>query len=210
MRIDLSKYKRSNSFYTSKMFLVTIKSYDLQKIRERYLKSKQNKTGRVGSVERREISNGGLAFIEIREGEIIKSEILSYLPEPRGVDLADNMVAVSSENKVYVFSHEKMKLIEDPWFSYIHTVKFNRWNDPDHLLISSSGLDCIFEYNLNDFDKSWEWFAWENGFNKGFDPDSKEDIILTRNHDEATAFLKTGVKHKLINEPLKQSLPTAQ
>ncbi len=209
MRIDLSTYRRNQNFYAPKMFMVTVKSFDLQKIRARYLKSRKSKTGRIGSVERREVTRGGLVFIEISAGRITKSDILAYLPEPRGIDIAENMLAVSSENTVHIFSPGRVSMIEDPWFSYIHTVQFDKQKSPEHLLVSSSGFDCIFEYSLHKRERSWEWFAWENGFNKGFDPQSGEDIFLTRQKEVASAYEDAGIKHLFINDPQNQSLPTA-
>ncbi|NQT76316.1 MAG: hypothetical protein HQ565_01285 [Bacteroidetes bacterium] len=209
MRTDLSTYRRSQDFYTPKMFLVTVKSFDLQKIRARYLKSRAGKTGRIGSVERREVSRGGLVFVEISAGRITKSDILAYLPEPRGVDVTENMLAVSSENTVHIISHGKRSMIEDPWFSYIHTLQFDKRKNPGHLLVSSSGFDCIFEYSLHKREKTWEWFAWENGFNKGFDPRSGEDILLTRQQEVASSYEDAGIKHLLISDPRNQTLPTA-
>ena len=143
MKTDLSKYNRNSSFYKPKAFLVTVKSFEMQKIRERYLKSKKSKTGRVGSVERREVTQGGLVYIEVDKGLISDYEILSFLPEPRGVDVAQDMVAVSTENVVHVIKEHGIERIDNPWFSYIHTVQFNHCHSADRLLVSSSGFDSL-------------------------------------------------------------------
>ncbi len=210
MIIDLNTFKRDSGFYKPKSFLVTVKSFDLQKIRERYLKSRKNKSGRIGSVERREITQGGLVYVEIENGYIRSYEILSFLTEPRGIDIAKDMIAVSTENVVHVIKDEGIERIDDPWFSYIHTVKFNHCHAADRLLISSSGYDCIFEYDLGNFQKSWEWFAWENGFEKGYNPATGKDIYLTRGSEEASYYRVTGKDHLYIDDPANQSLPTAQ
>ena len=54
MKIDLSQFQRDHSFYGELNLLLTVKSFDLQAIRKRYLASKKNK--RAGSVERRKVA----------------------------------------------------------------------------------------------------------------------------------------------------------
>lgn len=208
--IDISTFRKSSDFYSAGAFLVTVKSFDLKKIRERYLKSRQRKNGRIGSVERREITRGGLVYVEIEKGYISNYEILSFLNEPRGIDVAGDRIAISTENIVRIIRKESIERIDDPWFSYIHTVQFNHRHGADRILISSSGYDCIFEYDLDTFKKSWEWFAWENGFKKGFNPVTGQSVFLTRSKEEASYFRVTGKDHIYINDPANQTLPTAQ
>ena len=50
-RIDLSKFKVDHHFYPQLELLVTIKSFDLKAVRERYLKNRDKKSNR--SEERR-------------------------------------------------------------------------------------------------------------------------------------------------------------
>jgi len=209
MTIDLNKFERNSSFYSPKAFLITVKSFEMQKIRERYLKSRKRKDGRVGSVERREIARGGLVYIEIENGVISNYEILSFLPEPRGIDVARDMIAVSTENVVHLVKEGGVERIDDPWFSYIHTVQFNHCHAADRLLVSSSGFDCIFEYDLNTYKRCWEWFAWEHGFKTGFNPETGKEIILTRGKEEASFLRVTGKDHLYISDPANQTLPTA-
>ncbi len=210
MKKDLSTFKKSSDFYRPKAFLITVKSFELQKIRERYLCSRAANTGRVGSVERRASARGGLIYLEIDQGLITFHEILSFLTEPRGIDVTPDKIAVSTENVVHVISHNKVERIDNPWFSYIHTLNFNHRHDPDRLLVSSSGFDCIFEYELGRYEKTWEWFAWENGFNKGFDPARKKEVLLTRKALQASEWRSEGLDYLFINDPEKQILPTAQ
>lgn len=210
MIYDLSTFERQSSFYAPKAFLLTVKSFDLQEIRARYLKSRANKSGRIGSVERRSITQGGLVYVEIENGVISHYEILSFLTEPRGLDVASDIIAVSTENSVHVIREDRVDRIDNPWFSYIHTVQFNHRSGPDRILVSSSGYDCIFEYDLATFKPVWEWFAWENGFQKGYDPKSASDILLTRNAREASRFRAEGKIYLFIKDPEKQTLPTAQ
>jgi len=210
MITDLSTFKRNSGFYNPGRFLITVKSFELQEIRARYLKSRESKSGRVGSVERRRATQGGLVYVEIENGYISRHEVLSFLTEPRGIDVTTDMIAVSTENVVHILRNEGVERIDNPWFSYIHTVQFNHRSGPDRILISSSGYDCIFEYELNKFKQTWEWFAWEHGFQKGFNPKTDKDIFLTRKAKEASLLRSEKKDFLFIKDPGKQVLPTAQ
>ena len=50
-RIDVSKFQRDSSFYGQIDLLLTVKSFDLQAIRKRYLESKKINALEVLSVE---------------------------------------------------------------------------------------------------------------------------------------------------------------
>lgn len=207
---DLSTYKKNSGFYKPKAFLVTVKSFDLQEIRARYLRSRKRSTGRIGSVERRQVAQGGLVYVEIENGYISHHEVLSFMTEPRGIDVTTDKIAVSTENVVHILSREGIERIDNPWFSYIHTVQFNHRSDPDRIMISSSGYDCIFEYDLGKIEQSWEWFAWEHGFQSGYNPKTGKSILLTRNAREASMFRDEERDYLFIKDPEKQVLPTAQ
>ncbi|MFW5721481.1 MAG: hypothetical protein ACOCQ4_02295 [bacterium] len=207
--IDISKYKEDHSFYPEIKLLITIKSFDLQAIRERYLKNKNKKSNRTGSVNRREVALGGVAEITIKNGKIVESNILNKFPEPRGVDSFKEVTAFSSENKVYLLRGESLQKISNPWFSYIHTIDIER-EDSNRMLVSSSGFDCIFEYSIEETKKTFEWFAWENGFNHGIDPETSEKLFLTRKKEEAEKYQANGKKHLFISDPENQMLPTAK
>jgi hypothetical protein len=207
--IDLSTFKVDHNFYKELKLLITIKSFDLQAIRERYLKNRNKKSNRTGSVNRRETATGGIAEITLKNGSLDNLDILTRLPEPRGVDCFENVAAFSSENKVHILDGEKLKTITNPWFSYIHTVDINR-KDKNHLLVSSSGFDCIFEYSISEKAQTFEWFAWENGFNEGIDPETGEKIYLTRKEQEAEMYQEEGKRYLFIQNPKEQILPTAK
>lgn len=204
----LSEFKHDNRFYPEITILITIKSFDLQAIRNRYLKTKDKTSKRTGSAERRAVSTGGVAKITFHNGQIKNAEILAELTEPRGIDYKGGILAVSSENKVFVLDNN-IKEINDPWFSYIHTVDIH----PDNyakILVSSSGFDAFFEYDLIAKEKTNEWFAWENGFDHGYDPDTGEKVYLTRQKEQAELWKMNSLPHMLIDDPEKQVLPTAK
>jgi len=208
-RIDLSAYKEDNSFYKPFKLLITIQSFDLKAIRERYLKNKNKKSNRTGSVNRRETAMGGIAEVTIKNGYIENLEILAKMPEPRGVDSTEEVTAFSSEDKVHVVNEKTLKTITNPWFSYIHTVDIDK-NSKNRLLVSSSGFDCIFEYRIDEQQQLFEWFAWENGFEQGLDPETGAELFLTRNKETAAQYKASGKKCLFISDPANQVLPTAK
>lgn len=205
-RIDISQFQRDNSFYGQIDLLLTVKSFDLQAIRKRYLESKKNK--RSGSTQRRKPALGGVVSLSLNKGKLLNDVVLSHLKEPRGIDFLNNKLAVSSEEKVFVLTDE-IQTLENDYFSYIHTVSFCPLDD-NRLMVSSSGFDCIFEYDLKESNLIWEWFAWENGFDRGKDPITHSDVLLTRHKDQAKKWQQEGKTFLLIDNPKTQSLPTAQ
>ncbi len=207
--IDLSEYTVDHKFYSEIKIIVTIKSFDLQAIRKRYLKNKNKKSNRTGSVNRRESATGGIAELTIKNGELSNFQILTRLKEPRGIDSFQDITSFSSEDKVHIIQGKTLKTLTNPWFSYIHTVDINRKNK-DRILISSSGFDCIFEYSINDEHQTYEWFAWENGFNHGIDPETADKVFLTRYKEVAERYEEENKKYKLISDPANQILPTAK
>lgn len=207
--IDIANFKRDNAFYGKFDLLITIKSFDLKAIRARYLKSKNNKSKRTGSVERRAVTEGGVANLSISKGKITSLNVLAKLPEPRGIDYHHDIIALSSENKVFIIKENKIHSITDPWFSYIHTCKINPF-DTSKILVSSSGFDCIFEYDYVNKIKTWEWFAWENGFEYGIDPESGEKVFLTRIEEKALEYKEKEINHLLIKGGKDSFLPTSK
>lgn len=208
-KYDLATYKQDHNFYKSFSLLTTIKSFDLQAIRERYLKTRAKKSNLTGSVERRKVSIGGIVHLGIEKGKLSYSNILAKLPEPRGIHCVDDIMALSSENKAFVIQNDTVYTIHNEWFSYIHTVQINP-NDKSKLLISSSGFDCIFEYDYLKNEKTFEWFAWENGFANGKDPETGEKVFLTRYAALAEKYQKDGIPHIFITDPANNPLPTAK
>ena len=206
MKIDLSQFQKDHTFYGELNFLLTVKSFDLQAIRKRYLASKKN--NRSGSVERRKVALGGLVSVTLKHGIAIEEKVLSTLKEPRGIDYRNGQLAVSSENKAYVLT-DAIHIIQNDWFSYIHTVEFSPFNNAQ-LLISSSGYDCVFEYDWQKNTCEWEWFAWENGMCVGKDPQTESPLYLTRHKVQFSVWEKEGKNALLIDNPLTQVLPTAK
>ncbi len=202
----IKDFKRDHKLGNGWSLYLTVKSFQLDQIRKRYLASKKNKSGKVGSVERREPALGGIIQVKIANSEVESCDILHKIPEPRGIARNEVYFAYSSENKVIVEGKEGKFELENEWFSYIHALDFSPF-DPNKLLISSSGLDCIFEYDLIKKKKTWEWFAWEHYSNVANDPLDNGSVLLTRLGDEYHSLKSQGKKVKLIKP--NEYLPTA-
>ncbi len=206
---DLNSFERDNDFYNDIQLVVSIKSFDLQAIRARYLKSKANVSGKAGSVERRAVSKGGLAKLNISKGKIEETKIVGELSEPRGIDYKAGRFAVSLENEVFVFQSDQNYKITNPWFSYIHTVDFHH-EDETRILITSSGFECLHEFDFRNAELKWDWFAWDHGLNEANNPEDNSTIILTRKPKEAEELKKQGKAYMFISDPATDHLPTAK
>lgn len=209
-QFNITDFKKNSSFYNELDLLITIKSFNLQAIRKRYIASRSNKIGKTGSVERRKPAKGGIASLKLKSGKIEKLSIIAELHEPRGIHYTDSLLAVATENSVHIIQKDGISFrLNSPWFSYIHTVEFNP-NNPDLILISSSGFDLIQEYNYKKNELTFEWLAWEHGFNEAFDPTTKEKVFLTRSPQEANQFARSKKNFFLIKNPTTDHLPTAK
>lgn len=206
--LDLNTFNQNSEFYPEFDFVLTVKSFDQLAIRKRYLEARKRGGKQMGSVERRAVSDGGVVRVTPASGKL-DYETLAVLKEPRGIAASGDLLAISSENKVYILENGKTHEINNPWFSYIHTVDFHPTNS-DRVLISSSGLDCIFEYDWRTGELLQEWFAWENGYNEGLDKSTGEQVLITRSSAKAKEWERLGKKHLLISNPEEQVLPTAQ
>ncbi len=187
--------------------MLTVKSFNLQAIRKRYLDSTKRTKG--GSVERREPALGGLVYVEIENGKIVNQKILARYKEARGLDYSDGKLILSSENQIYFLdlNEQYVRQFTNPWFSYIHTIKFNE--KKDRILVASSGVDTILEVDVNSGDTVWEWNAWEEGLNQGENPQTGEKHLLTRHPDEFEKLKSAKKNVILIENPEKEKLPTA-
>lgn len=204
----LKDWQRNSDFYPELRLLISIKSFDLAAIRQRYLASRNNAVAKGGSVERRAVSLGGLAQLALKGGQAQVEELIENLKEPRGLSAVGDRLAFSLENTVIVIDSAGMHHFSDPWFSYIHTVSFHP-QDHRKVLVSSSGFDALFEYDYATGEKTWEWFAWENGLFEGHSK-TGESILLTRQIEQHQIWEKEGRAHLYISDPLTEHLPTAQ
>jgi hypothetical protein len=204
-QIKIDSFEEDNSFYKPFTLYLTIKSFDVQAIRTRYLASKSN--SKTGSVERRPVSIGGIASVKIDDGKIADEHILAKMAEPRGIAFKNGVLAIASENTVYLIDDTETRELTNPWFSYIHTIDFHPTENK--ILVASSGYDCVFEYDLSNLEKTFEWYAWENGLNISKHPKTGDASFLTRNTNDATEYAANNQPYLLIENPETTSLPTA-
>jgi len=205
--INLNDFSEDPDHFGRIELLLTVKSFDLEAIRKRYLQSRQrNKTG---SVERRDPAIGGIVHCVIEDGRLTKSNVLSWVTEARGIDCRPDRLVFSSENRIYLFSGNSSTPQEfhNDWFSYIHTVRWNRTED--RFLVTSSGVDTIMEVSAENGELLWEWLAWEHGLNEGENPETGEAHILTRSPAEAEKYRAQGKNVRLVTDPAADPLPTA-
>ena len=205
--LDLNNFTSDPDYFGNIELLLTVKSFNLQEIRQRYLKSQ--KRSKSGSVKRREPAEGGLVYLKIKKGKIVRENVLLKYKEARGIDFKNNRLAISSENEIYILNigTQEVKKIEHPWLSYIHTVKFSA--DLNKILVASSGVDSILEFDVATRQKIWEWNAWEAGINKGINPETGEKHYLTRSAKKANDLKSQDKKVILIQNPREDKLPTA-
>jgi len=207
MNKRLVDFQRSSSFYGKIDLLCTIKSFNVREIRKRYLDSKSNKNNRTGAVERRASAKGGVCQLSISDGKLIQHELITDLVEPRGVIHGQSVTAFAFEREVLLIQQDKETLrLTHPWFSYLHSVDLS----DTHLLVASSGFDCIFEFDLLTNRFTTEWFAWDHGIDRAKDPETGEDIYLCRTGERQEEYNKAGKTTLLIDDPVKQILPTAK
>lgn len=206
-QINIADLQHDPAHFGSLDLLLTVKSFDLQAIRKRYLASKARGTGRTGSVSRRKPSVGGVVSVRLDGNTIPHQEVVWQTKEPRGIDWRPGHLTVAAENTVFLLSDKgDVKTITNPWLSYIHTVSWNP-HDSSELLISSSGLDMLQIYRHEQI--AWEWLAWEHGFFEGYDTEVDAPILLTRNQAQATIWRAAGHHHMLVDSPANTHLPTA-
>ena len=144
-KIDISTYQRDDSLIEKLDLLLTVKSFDLQAIRKRYIASRNSKSGRAGSVERRKVSLGGIVKPRIENGRVMTEGVLLRLKEPRGIAAREGLLGIAAEDTIYLLE-KNIRSLKNPWFSYIHTIDFQE----NKMLVASSGFDSLFEYRLDD------------------------------------------------------------
>lgn len=205
--IDITTLTNDPSHFGTLDLLLTAKSFDLQAIRKRYLASKASGSGRTGSVTRREPSQGGVVAATLEGNRLTQQNIVWRTTEPRGIDWQPQALTLAADRTVFIIDAAGNKqTINHPWLSYIHTVAWSP-HAAKRLLVSSSGLDLLQVYFGDSL--AWEWLAWENGFNQGFDTAANKPILLTRDRKQAEAWAAAGQHYTLIDSPNNSHLPTA-
>lgn len=131
--------------------------------------------------------------------------------ESHSCDFNDDLMVIANMNSLLIFDiiNKTKKIFSYPWVMNIHSVVIN--NTWKKMLVTSSSFDALFEIDISNWNIIWEWFAWENGYNK-----SPLGHILTKNKNESDFLIQKSIKHIFIQDPeyyktkWKRGLPTKQ
>jgi hypothetical protein len=207
--IDIAGFQRDSAFYGELHLLLTVKSFDLQAIRRRYLASRANRSGAAGSVARRDPSTGGIARVCLKQGRLLGEEVLVRTTEPRGIHVRGDSAVVAAENTVFWRRGARSGALRQPWFAYLHTAELHP-AEPDRVLVSSSGFDYVVEMELESGQQTFAWLAWEHGYDLGRDPESGQEVHLTRDPQRAARLEREGRRVMLVSDPPDEAIPTAR
>jgi hypothetical protein len=127
--------------------------------------------------------------------------------EPYGIAASGNKMALATAASVQLINMdtEQARLCHNPWLNQGHTVEFSP--DGKKLLVGSSGFDAVFEFDTEHGEVVWQWFAWDNGFDR-----SKLGHHVVRSAERCRALTAIGHEVLLIEDPKKYpfGIPTRQ
>lgn len=183
--------------------IISVKNINLVKAENQHLNRPRKKMPRViGVTEARPYHEGLLVALSISEKyneEALSVEnalwTLKYV-EVHGVSLRENrFMAVSGGDiiTVYDVETETKRVFRNPWFQHLHTVEFS--SDGSRLLTASMGFDSIMEFEVASGRLTWDWNAWDQGFNR-----SLLGHYVVRSQKEAAEII---AKHKAAGEEIE-------
>jgi len=127
--------------------------------------------------------------------------------EPYGVDASRNKMALATAKSVELINMDtgEARLCHTPWLNQGHTVEFSP--DGKKLLVGSSGFDAVFEFDTGSGKVVWQWFAWDQGFDR-----SKLGHHVVRSAARCRALAAMGHEVLLVEDPEKYpfGIPTRQ
>ncbi|RME32118.1 hypothetical protein D6789_00570 [Candidatus Woesearchaeota archaeon] len=166
--------------------LLVVKSQDQERRRARMLKHADKQP--FGRVEQRPIEDGLLVSCSLGPRGLTIIDTKTF-PEPRHIvrfhtgfllTLVDRVVQLSPKGVVE-------REYRDPHFAFLHTIALHP--DGERMLVVSSGYDAILELSLKTGKRTWEWFAWDNGFNP-----SADGVYLASTPERARHYEREGHK----------------
>ncbi len=121
--------------------------------------------------------------------------------EPYCIDIFDDLIALCGGNYVEIVDMDSgvKRSFQHPWLRQAHSVQFS--GDGCRLLVSSSGFDAIFEFNVATGKTCWEWFAWDNGLDQ-----SRLGEYYVRTRERAGQLTSQGHKVVLVDDPSQHEL----
>jgi len=190
--IGIADFTRTDDVLLGSEWLLVVKSQDQLERRRRMLASR--KGGKIGRVNERPTSIGLLADVKLQDGKCILQSSMEFR-EPRHI-------RIHPENGYLITEIDCVKWIDEQWqvkreyrhpfFAFLHTIDISP--DGKRMLIVSSGYDACFEFDIETGAVTWEWFAWDHGFN----PDG-EGVWLAANSEKHQQYLSDGKKALLID-----------
>jgi hypothetical protein len=127
--------------------------------------------------------------------------------EPYGVAAGQNKMALATAKSVQLINLDtgEARLCHNPWLNQGHTVEFSP--DGEKLLVGSSGFDAVFEFDTATGAVLWQWFAWDQGFDR-----SKLGHYVVRSAARYKVLAAMGHKVLLVENPEKHpfGIPTRQ
>lgn len=107
-------------------------------------------------------------------------------------------------NKVVLAGASYLRLIDmntgletpcrHPWLCQVHSVQFSA--DGKRLLAASTGFDAVIEFDTASGEVTWEWFAWEHGFDR-----SMLGHYVVRLPEKRDALVALGQEAIYIDDP---------
>lgn len=121
--------------------------------------------------------------------------------EPYCIDIFGNLMALCGGNYVELVDMQTgvKRSLQHPWLRQAHSVQFSK--DGRRLLVSSSGFDAVFEFDVASGKTCWEWFAWDNGLDQ-----SRLGEYYVRTRARAAELEAQGHKVILVNDPSQHEL----
>ncbi len=118
------------------------------------------------------------------------------MPEPHNVRFVNGKMLIAGNDRIRMYDLNTGSLdeITHPWFAQIHTMDVSK--DGSKILVASSGFDAIFEIDIATKKISWQWFAWDHGYNQ-----SKLGHFVTASMDEARRLMESGSEVVYIQNP---------
>lgn len=164
--IDLSTFTEDPKLGDNIPFLIQLKGFNRTERIKRRIEQTDKK--QFGSALIRQIADGGIfAFRNFKKGIYEGIEKWKYYTQDtRGLAIKDDNIFLGSVDKVQVidFKGNEMLTIRNPWFAFIHSVAFSQ--DKKKLLVVSSGFDRIIELDSSSHQVTWNWVAWNHGYNR--------------------------------------------
>ncbi|MCW7540101.1 hypothetical protein OOT46_19895 [Aquabacterium sp. A7-Y] len=121
--------------------------------------------------------------------------------EPYCIDIFDKLISLCGGNCVEIVDMDSgvKRSFQHPWLRQAHSVQFSA--DGRRLLVSSSGFDAVFEFDVSTGKTCWEWFAWDHGLDQ-----SRLGEYFVRSRQRGEELAAQGHKVVLVDDPSQHEL----